>query len=846
MPPDPAIRDHKSWIGYLRPEGLVVSPAALVDAQVAIDRGQATARQAEFLAFVNEVPHGDGKVPAVTDLKRLLAEFLGWPGDLLDGASDDQPIPDALKIPLRDFGETLEPTFALRHPRPDDPQHPWLLLVDERPPESDLDQPVESHLAGWSASPTRRFERLLREAGVPIGLLSNGRQLLLVYAPRGENAGTLTFPVAAMSEIAGRPILAAFDMLLSRYRLLAAPSEARLPALLKRSRDYQSRVSTALAEQVLDALYELLRGFQAADDYAHGELLKAVLADDPDQVYRIGNRESGVGNRGALPTPNSPLPIPCFHWEIEFPEVFARQARGFDAIVGNPPFAGKNTLIAGHREGYLDWLKAMHDESHGNADLVAHFFRRAFNLLKPDGCFGLIATNTIGQGDTRSTGLRWICTHGGTIYAARKRYKWPGLAAVVVSVVHVSKGQLSPPYLLDGRQVPIITAYLFHAGGHGDPMALADNGDRSFIGYYVMGMGFTFDDTDPDGEASSIAELEAICRADPASRERVFPYLGGEEIVTEPNQAYHRFIINFGTMTLREAERWPSLVDVVRRRVKPLRDRQNRDANRERWWQYAETRPGLTEALNRASRVILLSRVAQHLAFVYSTPEIIFSEQLVVFVTATDQFFAVIQSRPHDIWARFFSSSLEERLRYTPSDCFETFPLPSDMDINASLAEVSREYYEFRAALMVRNNEGLTKTYNRFHDPGEASADIVRLHELHDALDRAVLEAYGWTDIRPECQFLLDYDDQDEADDEPPARARTRQRRKPWRYRWPDDIRDEVLARLLKLNSDRAAAERRTGAAAASKKGPAARTKTSRSASSKKASRSKNLPEMGP
>ena len=118
---------------------------------------------------------------------------------------------------------------------------------------------------------------------------------------------------------------------------------------------------------------------------------------------------------------------------------------GFDVIVGNPPFAGKNTMAEGNAKGYPDWLKAVHPESHGNADLVAHFFRRAFDLIRSGGTFGLIATNTIGQGDTRSTGLRWICNHGGTIYAARKRLKWPGEAAVVVSVVHVYKGRLPLP-----------------------------------------------------------------------------------------------------------------------------------------------------------------------------------------------------------------------------------------------------------------------------------------------------------------------------------------------------------------------------------------------------------------
>ena len=109
-----------------------------------------------------------------------------------------------------------------------------------------------------------------------------------------------------------------------------------------------------------------------------------------------------------------------FHWEIEFPEVFGRDEPWLRWYRRQPAVRGQEHDAAGHAAGYLDWLKAIHAESHGNADLVAHFFRRAFNLLRQGGTFGLIATNTIGQGDTRSTGLRWICTHGGTIYAARR------------------------------------------------------------------------------------------------------------------------------------------------------------------------------------------------------------------------------------------------------------------------------------------------------------------------------------------------------------------------------------------------------------------------------------------
>jgi hypothetical protein len=147
---------------------------------------------------------------------------------------------------------------------------------------------------------------------------------------------------------------------------------------------------------------------------------------------------------------NSTKIVNPFHWELEFPEVFNRENSGFDAIVGNPPFMGKNTAINSHVEGYLDYLKEIHPESHGNSDLVAHFFRRAFNLLRYNGAFGLIATNTIAQGDTRTTGLRFICENGGVIYHATKRRKWEGAAAVIVSVVHISK---NPP--LSPLRIPV-------------------------------------------------------------------------------------------------------------------------------------------------------------------------------------------------------------------------------------------------------------------------------------------------------------------------------------------------------------------------------------------------------
>lgn len=111
---------------------------------------------------------------------------------------------------------------------------------------------------------------------------------------------------------------------------------------------------------------------------------------------------------------------------------------------------------------------------------------------------------------------------------------------------------------------------------------------------------------------------------------------------------------------------------------------------------------------------------------------------------------------------------------------------------------------------MVEHDEGLTKTYNRFHDPEETNEKILELRKLHAAMDRAVLDAYGWTDIPTDCEFILDYEE--EEDDTPSGTGR--QKKKPWRYRWPDAMRDKVLARLLKLNAERAAEEARAGQAA--------------------------------
>jgi hypothetical protein len=168
---------------------------------------------------------------------------------------------------------------------------------------------------------------------------------------------------------------------------------------------------------------------------------------------------------------------------------------------------------------------------------------------------------------------------------------------------------------------------------------------------------------------------------------------------------------------------------------------------------------------------------------------------------------------------------MKDDLRYTPSSCFETFSFPSNWENDSTLEEIGKTYYEYRAALMVKNNQGLTDTYNRFHDPNETDLEILQLRHLHHQMDQAVLNAYAWTDLELTCGFALDYLDTEEDDLPPEAQeriqsgdlffptadeaitfdnlVRTGKRKLPWRYKWPETLHDEILARLLDLNQKR-------------------------------------------
>jgi hypothetical protein len=589
------------------------------------------------------------------------------------------------------------------------------------------------------------------------------------------------------------------------------PQMQRLSALRREIREADDDVTDAAlanvwheARAVRDAVR--LIGDLAVAAFFEGESAKeraAKRAEFADAVEKgHANRYLGWTEERRITDP----PLAPLHWEIEFPEVFERDNPGFDSIVGNPPYSGVVALGRSHHRNYTEYLRILFEGAGGKCDLIAYFFRQAYTILRERGTLGLVATNTIRQGDTRTSGLARICAAGGVIYNARRRVVWPGQAAVHISVVHVAKNMRVNDRILDGRRATTITAYLFSRGSSAEPATLAASLGLCFSGIDIRGNGFTFDDGDPS--ASPIEEMRRVVLKSPRNAERIFPYIGGEDINTSPIHESRRFVIHLSGMTENEAGAWPDLLAICHDRVRPhrLAMQAQSDAARlkERWWWFGHQSKELYEAIRHRARVLACSQTSKYLSFAFLPARSVFSHKTRIVALDTFSAFSVLQSRVHQEWAYFRGSTMKDDPVYVPSDCFETFPFPANWTAASSLEVAGNKYYELRASSMIEKQEGLTKIYNRFHDPEERDPEIMKLRELHAAMDRAVLDAYGWRDFDPKCEFLLDYEiDEDEWGD----------KKKPWRYRWSDEVRDEVLARLLELNAQRAKQEAEAGRA---------------------------------
>jgi hypothetical protein len=311
------------------------------------------------------------------------------------------------------------------------------------------------------------------------------------------------------------------------------------------------------------------------------------------------------------------------------------------------------------------------------------------------------------------------------------------------------------------------------------------NAGKSFIGSYTLGMGFVLE---PEYARGMIDK-------NPKNQDVLFPFLNGEDLNSRPDQSASRWAINFFDWPLDRdsahqgykgpvAADYPDCLSILEELVKPERAGKSEDVASAPWWLYWRARSELYAALAESKMVMARARHANLNSIAILPPRMVFSDALVVFAYSDFHLLAVLQGSFHTAWLIEYASSLRTDIRYNPSDCFETFPLPLRTSACASLGE---GYHSCRSSVMSDRQEGLTRTYSRFNDFNETATDIQDLRDLHVEMDRAVAAAYGWSDLDLGHGF--------------------HETKQGTRFTISESARREVLARLLKLNHERYAEE---------------------------------------
>jgi hypothetical protein len=532
-----------------------------------------------------------------------------------------------------------------------------------------------------------------------------------------------------------------------RRELEDLPSNDHTQIETKNRLHAEAEAATAKVKAVADCLIAFeLRGLDG-DAYADARVTEA------DQVQRLLKQDADAALKSPISNQPSALAAHAkeqlrgrhpFHWPLEFPEVFKNG--GFDAFAGNPPFLGGVRITEVLGVQYNKYLVANTEGANRKADLCCYFFRRAGSLVRDKGLMGLIATNSITQGLNMRVALHHLCGNGFSIYMAWSSLKWPGSGAVEVSVVHFRHGNWEGPRNLDGNEVTEISPAL-SAQTAAPALPLQQNEGRVYAGPFVYGDGFLLTE----------AEAKEMIAASAENAEVILPYLIGQDINGNPQHKASRFVVAFEERTEAEAQKYTLPFERLKRDVFPIRNAMNpppRDMRvKTQWWKFFHPRLGLIEALKKCDFVCARSQVSTHHAVAIIPSKLIPSHFVIVFLGPTDLVFPLVQSAIHEEWVWKTASSLGgfNNTRYIQRDCFLTFPFPAGFWDNPmsfqAAASAGRNYNQLRQEILITRQEGLTKTYNRFHDRGEASADIARLRALHVELDQAVAAAYGWRDL---------------------------------------------------------------------------------------------------
>lgn len=508
-----------------------------------------------------------------------------------------------------------------------------------------------------------------------------------------------------------------------RRELENLPSNDYAQIEIKSRLNVEAENATAKVKALADCLTAFELSDPVSDQY---DDQRTIAADQAERAMRGSLSEFQAYAR------NQSKGRRAFHWPLEFPEVFANG--GFDAFVGNPPFLGGSRISRIHGDDYLKYLLVAFPSTSGNGDLVSFFLRRAADVTQANGFLGFITTNSIAQGETRENGLAFLTAHDRRIFRAIKSTTWPGGANVFISEFHIANGSWSGECILDGRKVADISSYLDPEEGAFEPYRLTNRLGIVFRGSTISGEGFILTEE----------ERTRLIAIDPKSAEVIKPFLTGQDINQNPDQRSKRFAIDFGDMSEEDASAYRACWDRLHHTVR-LQRADNKIASRVRlWWQYIGRQEELYAAIKDFSRILGCGQVSKYWGAAWLAPGHVFADKVVVFALSDATAFAILNSCFHTEWAEKTSSRLKDDPNYNLAKTFETFPFPLT---RVDLGKYGEAVHQHRHSMMQSRQEGLTKTYNRFHCGEEQSAEIVRLRALHVEMDQAVAAAYGWSDL---------------------------------------------------------------------------------------------------
>ena len=413
-----------------------------------------------------------------------------------------------------------------------------------------------------------------------------------------------------------------------------------------------------------------------------------------------------------------------------------------DAYVGNPPFLGGKRMRTELGDEYTDCVYSQFPDSSNFADFCCYWFRLAHDNLKPDGMAGLVGTNMIRRGYNRRASLDYIRDHKGYVHNAISTQPWSGEAKVHVSIVNWAK--IKPSVCtLDGNTVLEINTTLGDSVDATDASKLKANKGACFVGVQPTGAGF---------DVIEDIAMEWISQ-DKRNVQVVKPFSMGYNLAQNPLGKPDRWIVDFGTLGLEEAEMFPLPFQHLKEYVRPVRlANKNKDLHA-KWWLHWRPRPAMRSAISAHAFYFAVGEVSKSAIFVPCDKTWLPGNKNKA--VASDDFYVLglLTSSVHRQWMHAQKGTLKGDTRYTHTTCFNTFPFPQIVapELVQQIRHAITTLKDYRNEVMVAKNWGITDLYNAyFHEP----ASQLAMH--HQALDALVLKAYGWKASEDILSNLLD------------------------------------------------------------------------------------------